>query len=83
MALTDRQKSTVLANLQSKSKGICPWCAGRSWTMGDNVVVAMAAELPGGTLGIGGPFIPMIQVVCNSCGFVSHHAAALLGLDMK
>ena len=31
---------------------------------------------------MGGPFMPMAQIVCNNCGFVSHHAIALLGINI-
>ena len=57
-------------------------CANNQWTLGDEVVVPIAAGMSGG-LGIGGPYIPMVQMVCNNCGFVAHHAVGSLGIKLR
>jgi uncharacterized Zn finger protein len=82
MALTKPQRETVLASLHRKVTGACPMCGQRNWTLGDEVVGSMATSLHGG-VGIGGPLIPMVQVVCNNCGFVAHHAIGALGIKLS
>ena len=82
MALTKPQRETILTALKAKIDGPCPMCRQTTWTLGDEVVAAMATGLQGG-IAIGGPFIPMIQVVCNQCGFVAHHAIGALGIQLQ
>jgi hypothetical protein len=81
MALTTKQKETIIAKLRSID-GSCPICKNKNWIIGDEIVSANSVSLGGSTV-MGGPFIPMTQVVCNNCGFVSHHAVALLGISIN
>lgn len=81
MALTTKQKETIIEKLR-KIDGACPICRNKNWTIGDEIVSANSVSLGGSTV-MGGPFIPMAQVVCNNCGFVSHHAVALLGISLN
>lgn len=82
MALSEQQKETVLDNLKQKVRGVCPMCGKNQWTLGDELVASIAAGAGGG-LGIGGPYIPMVQMVCNNCGFVAHHAVGYLGIKLR
>jgi hypothetical protein len=82
MALTERQKEKILSSLRTKAKAHCPMCGGTNWELWEEMVGAMAAS-PQGGIGIGGPYIPMVQIVCTNCGFVSHHAVGVLGIDLK
>lgn len=82
MTLTESQKGTILASLQAKIKGACPLCSHSNWTLGDNVVAATTTSLGGGMV-IGGPFVPMVQLICTNCGFVAHHAIGALGIPLK
>jgi hypothetical protein len=82
MALTERQKKTIIESLSAKSRSLCPMCGSNNWQLGENLVGAMAASLSGG-MGIGGPYVPMAQLICTKCGFVSHHAVGVLGIDLK
>ena len=82
MALTDRQKQTIQNSLQGKIRGGCPLCGQMNWTLGDELVSANTTSIQGG-MAIGGPFIPMVQMVCQNCGFVSHHAVGALGIDLR
>src|SRR5205823_6850676 len=82
MALTDRQRNTIVAALRSKAPNACPMCSSRNWTLGDELVGTMSASLQGG-MAIGGPYIPMVQVVCNGCGFVAHYAVGVLGIKLE
>ncbi len=82
MALTERQKQTVLGALKERIRGGCPMCLQANWTIHNEVVSTMTASLGGDTT-IGGGFVPMIQIICNNCGFVSHHAVGLLGISLN
>jgi hypothetical protein len=82
MALTDRQKETIQSSLQSKIRGNCPMCNSSNWSL-ENQVVATTATSLGGGMAMGGPYIPMVQLVCTNCGFVSHHAVGALGINLK
>lgn len=81
MALTTSQKETIAEKLKSIN-GSCPICTHRNWTISDEIVTATTVSLGGSTV-MGGPFMPMAQIVCNNCGFVSHHAIALLGININ
>lgn len=81
MSLTTKQKENIAEKLK-KINGSCPICNQKNWTIGDEIVSANSVSLAGSTV-MGGPFIPMVQVVCNNCGFVSHHAVALLGISIN
>ena len=82
MALTDNQKETLMGNLRSKIAGQCPMCTGNQWTVIEELVAIPAISLGGG-MAMGGPTIPMAQLVCSSCGFVSHHAVGVLGFELS
>lgn len=82
MALTDRQKQTILDNLRGKIRNPCPRCSQGNFTLGDEVVATTTTSLQGG-MAVGGPIIPMVQAVCTNCGFVSHHAIGVLGIDLQ
>jgi hypothetical protein len=81
MSLTTKQKEKIAEKLKLIN-GSCPICSDKNWTIGDEIVSANSVSLAGSTV-MGGPFIPMAQIVCNKCGFVSHHAVALLGLSIN
>ena len=82
MSLTARQRTGIAESLRTKIRPNCPMCTRTAWTLGDEFVAASATSLQGG-IAIGGPFIPMIQMVCNHCGFVSHHAVGAVGVDLS
>ncbi len=82
MALSERQKSTVMTALKAKIRGSCPMCAATTWTLHDEVVSSTTVSLGGGTT-IGGKMVPLVQLVCNKCGFAPHHAVGLLGIDLS
>jgi hypothetical protein len=82
MALTTRQKNLIVEKLTSVSRNGCPICQNRNWTIADEIVMATTVSLGGSTV-IGGPFIPMAQVICANCGFVAHHAVGALGVNLS
>ena len=82
MALTEREKETIMSNIKAKIRGSCPMCGGNQWNLENEIVGTVAASIGGG-LGFGGPYVPMAQVICNNCGFVAHHAVGLLGIKLQ
>lgn len=82
MALTGSQKETISEKFTDLSIQGCPMCKEKNLTIGDEIVSANSVSLSGSTA-IGGPFIPMAQLICTSCGFVSHHAIGVLGINLK
>jgi len=83
MSLTERQKQTIQQSLSAKKvRASCPMCNAQQWQLWDDMVAATPTQ-PGGGMAIGGPHVPMIQLVCTNCGFVSHHAAAVLGIQIN
>jgi hypothetical protein len=74
MGFTDRQKAAIIAAIRTKIQGPCPMCGKSDWTLFDELGSINTASL-GGSVSVGGKFIPLVQLVCNHCGFVSHHAA--------
>lgn len=79
--MTDRQKQTIQAGLQQRGFGACPTCRQTNWQLGDDLVHAPTTSLGGG-MSLGGPHIPMAQIICTNCGFVSHHAVGVLGIRL-
>jgi len=78
MPLTPEQQKKLQNWLSSKNvTPNCPSCGGRSWSIGD--IISSPVLTSGGTA-IGGRTIPMVQVICNNCGFVRLYAAVPIGL---
>lgn len=64
---------TIIPNLE------CPICHNRHFIIADGYFnSAIQGNLNGMILG--GPSIPSIGLICNRCGFISHHALGVLGL---
>lgn len=82
MGMTDRQKQTIQQALQSKGFGACPLCRQNNWQLWDGFVQAPAVSLSG-DIAFGGSHVPMVQIICTNCGFVSHHAAGVLGIRLE
>lgn len=82
MSMTDRQKQTIQASLQKKGFSACPICRQSNWQMAEDLVHAPTTSLSGG-MALGGPHVPMAQIICTNCGFVSHHAVGVLGIRLE
>jgi len=78
MALTEPQLQKVRDWMQSKQvSGICPSCSQSNWTAAD-IVSAPVITTKGITMG--GPTVPMVQVICSNCAHVRLFAAVPMGL---
>ena len=82
MPLDDEQR-LKLAKWFSLKKvtPICPSCGHNNWQTGD--IVTGMPTMKGGGIVVGGPSIPMVQVICTNCGYVRLYAAVPLGLTEK
>ena len=83
MGLTDRQKQKIQDSLTEKGvRGQCPMCGRSNWNIMESLVAGTPITL-GGDLELGSGSVPMAQLACGNCGFVSHHAIGALGFDLS
>ena len=72
-------KQTKLTNWIN-SHGIssdCPACGKNNWAAGQ---IISAPTMAGGGMQIGGPTVPMVQLICGACAYVMLYAAVPIGL---
>jgi predicted nucleic-acid-binding Zn-ribbon protein len=50
----------------------CPMCGSKHWGTGE---IISAAVMQGKNTVLGGPSIPMVQVICDNCSYVALFAA--------
>jgi hypothetical protein len=79
MALNEKKKALILSSLKSRIKGTCPMCNASNWAIDSDVVAAQSSHDEAGAP-IGGRYIPLVQMICLNCGFVSLHAIGALGV---
>lgn len=80
MPISQSQHKQLFQWLQSKGvREDCPACGSNDRTSGD--VIAPPATPEGGGTVVGGPHFPLVQVLCEHCGFVMHFATPTVGLD--
>ena len=77
MALNQEQIDKVSTWLRDKGFRGCTACGSNNFSTGEIVSVP---TMSGGGLSIGGPTVPLVQVICNNCAHVHHFAAVALGL---
>ncbi|MDP2725907.1 MAG: hypothetical protein Q8P59_00045, partial [Dehalococcoidia bacterium] len=66
MPLDKTQLKKVQDWMASKNiRGQCLYCGSSSFTTGE--IVAAPSHVGGG-MSIGGPTVPMVQVICSTCG---------------
>ena len=78
MPLSEDQRQKLRKWLEEKkATPSCPSCGQNNWSLGE-----MVAALPfeSGGVRIGGPTVPMVQLVCGNCAYVRFHAALPIGL---
>lgn len=69
-----------------KDRGVpqnCPMCQkAKGWSISDGYInLTLQSNMQ--ELRFGGPQIPSIAIICNNCGFISHHAVGVLDLLNK
>lgn len=56
---------------------VCPYCIRKNWTA--FAIVTTLEYTPGG-MAVGGQVVPLVQLVCDGCGHVTHFAAIPMGV---
>lgn len=74
MPLTQEQSDAFQGWVNShKSHSFsCPFCNGNNWALGE--IVSAPSFSPRGMV-VGGPSVPMVQLICNECHHVLLFAA--------
>lgn len=76
--MDEAQSAKLNAWMNSKcTQHNCPSCGRNQWGLG---MVIAAPEATSEGLSIGGPSVPMVQVICNHCAYVKPYAAVPIGL---
>lgn len=58
----------------------CPMCHGKKFAVVDGFFTNwIQRDLNG--FSIGGKGVPMVAIICDRCGFVSHHAIEFIGKE--
>lgn len=60
-------------------KGSCPMCSQNNWS-GIDGYLNQSVSKDATSLQIGGTTIPVVAIACGNCGFLSMHAAKVVGL---
>ena len=78
LSITEKQR--IISKIQNVIPYIeCPICHNKNFIIADGYFnSSIQGDVNGMTLG--GPSIPSIGIICNKCGFISHHALGVLGL---
>lgn len=78
MALAQDQVDKLQLWINKKGvKPSCPTCGQNNWSVGDIIAAPVFA---GGNFNIGGPTVPMVQLICGNCAYVRLFAAVPIGL---
>ena len=79
MPLNDRQKALLKIWMDSNNRDIrCPICRANNWADGGIVVTP---PYKGHSFDEKAPIMPLIQMICNGCGYVFFVAAKPVGID--
>ena len=78
--LTIEEKQRIIEKVREILPYIeCPICHNKHFVVADGYFnTSIQGQLNG--MMLGGPSIPSIGLICNKCGFISHHALGVLGL---
>ena len=73
MALTDKQLDLLNKHFEEKKIVVkCTLCQSMDLSTGE---MCISPILQGKNINLGGPIVPMIQLICNNCGNIMHLAA--------
>lgn len=78
MPISQEQANKLQSWLDTKGvRPSCPACGTNNWAPGDVIAAPVFAE---GGFRIGGPTVPMVQLICANCAYVRLFAAVPIGL---
>lgn len=81
--MDEAEKKKIAIALSSRIPDLtCPMCHHKQFTLIDGYF-AEVIQNDLGKIRLDGQHIPLIGVVCSHCGYVSFHAAGVLGLLNK
>lgn len=75
-----RQEEIISKIREQRATSNCPRCGNNSFSLVDGYFNLAIQGQPAGNVQIGGPSVPTIALVCDSCGYISLHALGALGL---
>ncbi|MGD1120249.1 MAG: hypothetical protein ABR886_12345 [Dehalococcoidales bacterium] len=77
------QKDQIIKALSERGANLpCPRCGNNAFTLLDGYFNQIIQEEPQGIV-LSGRTIPSVVVACKRCGYLSQHAAGVLGLLPK
>jgi hypothetical protein len=71
-------KQRIITALKSRGAGSCPRCRDSQWTVSEYSRIEVQATMERDS--VERTTIPAIMIVCEHCGFISHHALQPLGV---
>jgi predicted nucleic-acid-binding Zn-ribbon protein len=78
MPLSEDQIETVQNHFRRLNIDVtCYACNTSKWSLGE---IVASPGFSGGNIALGGPIVPLVQVICERCGYAMHFAAKLVGL---
>ena len=82
--LTKEQSEAALAWIKRHfaTPRNCPVCRNTNWTLGDRLVAPTPFQADGGWI-MGGTAMPMLALICTTCGYTRFFNAVLAGLVKK
>lgn len=81
--LSDEEKKNIVEHLSAKLPAIkCPMCGNDKFVVAD-AYIRNELQKDFQNISLGGPSIPAVAIICGNCGFLSQHAAGVLGLLPK
>lgn len=81
LTLSEGERTRIAEALTAHGAlGACPSCHENEWLIGDGYsLVVMRANLQGWTED--GPSLATVSRICSHCGYLSLHAARVLGIE--
>lgn len=83
MPLSEEEKQDIARRLNER--GVvqpCPRCDTNNWFIADGYARVSLQDSPSSPYLLGGRGIPAAILVCTNCGYLSLHAAGILGIDI-
>ena len=79
--LSEERKNEIINELRDRGANLpCPRCGHQNFIISDGYFIQnMQTEFKAAIV-VGGPVIPTIAIICQNCGFISHHALGIVGL---
>lgn len=78
--ITNRQFDRISAWMEERTRGECPFCGSRSWTV-DNELGSLPAYQSGDPPVQLDRGYTLVLVTCEQCGFTAPFAARKIGMD--